>query len=78
MLVLKSKNLEKSEWMACLPSCLMGLRFCQHKVLGLAPYTLCYGLAPAIPLPVGFVEEPFSIYTDADVYKSAWDLGEHI
>ena len=64
--------------MACLPACLMGLRFCQHKILGLAPYTLCCGLAPSIPLPMGFVEEPFGVYTDADVRKLAWELGEHI
>ena len=39
-----------SDWLEVIPACLMGLRFLQHKTLGLAPFTVIHGLIPKIPL----------------------------
>jgi hypothetical protein len=39
-----------SEWIEVLPSCLMGLRFLQHKTLGFSPFTVIHGLIPRVPL----------------------------
>lgn len=39
-----------SDWLEVLPACLMGLRFLQHKTLGLAPFTVIHGLIPKVPL----------------------------
>jgi hypothetical protein len=48
--VLSERDLDITQWDECLPSCLIGLRFFQHKTLGLSPFTLCTGLVPRVPV----------------------------
>lgn len=38
------------EWTDCIAACLIGLRFFQHRILGMSPYTVTCGLAPRIPI----------------------------
>jgi hypothetical protein len=51
----------------CLPACMIGLRFYNHKVLGLTPFTVCTGLMPRIPVkswaPDDYVEFEFDVST---------------
>lgn len=47
-------------WKKCIAPCLVGLRFYQHNVLGVAPFTVCTGLLPRLPIkqqPVAQVQE---------------------
>ena len=40
-----------SDWKKCLPAVLIGLRFSQHRILGVSPFTVCCGLMPRVPVP---------------------------
>lgn len=48
--MLKQQTLDETDWVSCLPACLVGLRFYQHKVLGIAPFTVCHGMMPRVPV----------------------------
>ena len=48
--VLSELDLQQCDWVECLAACLVGLRFFQHSVLGIAPFTACSGFAPRLPI----------------------------
>lgn len=50
MSLLMGSNKKFSEWDECIPACLIGVRMFAHRVLGMAPYTICMGMTPRLPV----------------------------
>jgi hypothetical protein len=63
--ILSEDGIYYEDWDAFLPTCLMGLRFLDHKTLGYSPFLVCHGTIPRIPLQ-HYQELPHSEWDDRE------------